>query len=54
MDKKVKRVFTPSVLTIPIHYWVDNDGVKHIDFDLIRETYEEGMCKLRSENTSDE
>ena len=27
--------FLPSVLTIPIHYWVDADGVKHIDYDKI-------------------
>ncbi len=40
----------PSVLTIPIHYWVDDDGVKHIDYDLIAEKYEEEMFKLRTLN----
>ena len=42
--------FTPSVLTIPINYRVDDDGVKHIDYDLIREKYEEQMFKLRTLN----
>tara|TARA_R100000479_G_scaffold116647_1_gene59401 strand:+ start:37 stop:186 length:150 start_codon:yes stop_codon:yes gene_type:complete len=42
--------FLPSVLTIPIHYWVDADGVKHIDYDKIVAKYEEAMFKLRALN----
>lgn len=51
-DEKVERVFLPSVLTIPINYWVDNEGVRHIDYDLIREKYEEEMWKLRTLNVN--
>ena len=47
-DEKAERVFLPSVLTIPINYWVDDEGVRHIDYDLIREKYEEEMWKLRT------
>lgn len=49
-ETKVNTSFNPSVLTIPIHYWVDDDGVKHIDYELIVENYEEQMFKLRTLN----
>ena len=35
-------------IILPIHYWVDDDGVKHIDYDLLVEKYEEEMFKLRA------
>ena len=46
------KPFLPSVLTIPISYWVDDDGVRHIDYDLLREKYEEEMWKLRTLNVN--
>ena len=49
-ETKFNTSFNPSVLTIPINYWVDDDGVRHIDYDLLREEYEEVMWKLRTLN----
>ena len=51
-ETKVNTNFTPSVLTIPINYWVDDEGVRHIDYDLLREKYEEEMWKLRTLNVN--
>ena len=45
---KYQKSFTPSVLTIPINYYEDDDGVKHIDSDLIRQTFKEQMSSLES------